>query len=237
MRSEETQAALTQSDDIQLGVTGSAALQIDIDKRLSDALPVYLGVVVGLSFILLLVAFRSVVVPLKATLGFLLSVGVMFGAIVAVFQWGWLGIAEAPGPILTFIPILAIGILFGLAMDYEFFLVSGMHEAYGRTKDAKRAIVEGFGLGAKVVIAAGLIMVSVFAGFIFSHDATIQAMGLGLAIGILVDAFIVRMTIIPALMSLIGPAVWWMPKWLHKIIPHISIEGEADGHLKQPKQS
>jgi RND superfamily putative drug exporter len=152
----------------------------------------------------------------------------MFGAMVAVFQWGWFDIAEAPGPLMTFIPILAIGILFGLAMDYEFFLVSSMREAFvhSKDKDARKAVVEGFGLGAKVVTAAGLIMVFVFAGFIFSHDATIQAIGLGLAVGILVDAFFVRMTIVPAVMTLLGRAAWWMPKWLQKIVPHVSIEGE-----------
>ena len=152
----------------------------------------------------------------------------MFGALVAVFQWGWLGIADAPGPIVSFIPIIAIGILFGLAMDYEFFLVSGMHESYVRTKDAKKAVIDGFGMGSKVVTAAGVIMVSVFAGFIFNHDATIQAIGFGLAIGIFIDAFLVRMTIVPAIMTLLGKRAWWLPKWLDKRLPHISIEGEAD---------
>lgn len=237
LRDPATQGALVGIEDVTIGVTGSAALQIDINERLSNALPVYLGVVVGLSFVLLLIAFRSILVPLKATLGFLLSVGAMFGAMIAVFQWGWFDIAEAPGPLMTFIPIIAIGILFGLAMDYEFFLVSSMREAYvhSKDKDAKKAVVEGFGLGAKVVTAAGLIMVFVFAGFIFSHDATIKAMGLGLAVGILVDAFFVRMTIVPAVMTLLGRAAWWMPKWLQKIVPHVSIEGEAIEPAKSRK--
>lgn len=209
-----------------LAVTGSTALQEDISDKLAKVLPQYLGVVVGLSLILLIVAFRSIVVPIKATLGFLLSVAAMFGALVAVFQWGWFGIADAPGLIVSFIPIIAIGILFGLAMDYEFFLVSGMHEAFAHGKTAKQAVVEGFGAGAKVVTAAGVIMVSVFAGFVFNHDSTIQAMGFGLAIGILIDAFIVRMTIVPAAMSLLGKSAWWLPRWLDKRLPHISIEGE-----------
>ena len=197
MRDPNTAKNLTGNDDVTLAVTGSTALQEDISAKLAAALPQYLAVVVGLSLILLIVAFRSIIVPIKATLGFLLSVLAMFGALVAVFQWGWFGIAEAPGPIVSFIPIIAIGILFGLAMDYEFFLVSGMHEAFTHTKDAKRAVVQGFGAGSKVVTAAGIIMVSVFAGFITNHDATIQAMGFGLAAGILVDAFVVRMTIVP----------------------------------------
>jgi RND superfamily putative drug exporter len=228
LRDENKQKELTGSDATSLAVTGSTALQEDISAKLGAALPQYLAIVVGLSLILLIVAFRSIVVPIKATLGFLLSVLAMFGALVAVFQWGWFGISDAPGPIVSFIPIIAIGILFGLAMDYEFFLVSGMHESYAHEKDAKRAVVHGFGAGSKVVTAAGVIMVSVFAGFITNHDATIQAMGFGLAVGILVDAFVVRMTIVPAVMSLLGKSAWWLPKWLDKRLPHVSIEGEAE---------
>lgn len=228
LRSTETQSVLVGDTKATFGVTGSTALQIDINDKLSAALPQYLAVVVGLSLVLLVIAFRSILVPLKATLGFLLSVLAMFGAVVAVFQFGWFGIADAPGPIVSFIPIIATGILFGLAMDYEFFLVSGMHEEYTRTKNAKRAVANGFGLGSKVVTAAGVIMVAVFAGFIFNHDSTIQTIGFGLAIGILIDAFIVRMTIVPAVMTLLGKRAWWLPKWLDRILPHISIEGEDD---------
>ena len=227
LRKDSTAPELTGSDDISFAVTGSTALQDDINQKLANALPVYLGVVVGLSLILLIVAFRSILVPIKATLGFLLSVLAMFGAIVAVFQWGWFGIADAPGPIVSFVPIIATGILFGLAMDYEFFLVSGMHEAYAQSKDPQRAVKEGFGMGAKVVTAAAVIMISVFAGFITNHDSTVQSLGFGLAIGILIDAFIVRMTIVPAVMSLLGRSAWWLPKWLDNILPHVSIEGET----------
>lgn len=228
LREGSKNEAVTGSSVVTLAVTGSTALQGDINKKLSDALPVYLLVVVGLSLVLLIVAFRSILVPIKATIGFLLSVLAMFGALVAVFQWGWLGLADAPGPIISFIPIIAIGIVFGLAMDYEFFLVSSMHEAYKQTGNAKDAVVRGFGVGSKVVTAAGIIMISVFAGFITNHDATIQAIGFGLAIGILIDAFLVRMTIVPAVMTLIGKAAWWIPKWLDKRLPHVSIEGEDD---------
>lgn len=225
LRDSGTQANLAQNKGVTFGVTGTTALQIDINAKLADALPVYLAVVVGLSLLILMVAFRSILIPIKATLGFLLSVFAMFGALVAVFQWGWFGISEAPGPIVSFIPIIAIGILFGLAMDYEFFLVSSMQEAYHQTKNAKKAVLQGFALGSRVVVAAGLIMVSVFAGFIGNHDATIQSMGFALAIGILVDAFIVRMTIVPIIMSLLGKSAWWLPKWLAKRLPKISIEG------------
>lgn len=214
-------------DGASMGVTGSTALQIDINHKLADALPVYLTVVVGLSLLLLMIAFRSILIPLKATLGFLLSVVAMFGALVAVFQWGWFGVTDAPGPIVSFIPIIAIGILFGLAMDYEFFLVSGMQESYHHKKNAKAAILRGFAIGSRVVVAAGLIMVAVFAGFVGNHDATIQSIGFALAVGILVDAFIVRLIIVPIVMSFIGRAAWWLPKWLEKRLPKISIEGES----------
>jgi RND superfamily putative drug exporter len=226
LRNEDTQKELTNNTDISLGVTGTTAIQIDIDAKLGAALPVYLLVVVGLSLVILMLAFRSILIPIKATLGFLLSVLAMFGALVAVFQFGWLGITDAPGPIVSFVPIIAIGILFGLAMDYEFFLVSGMQEAHHRTKNAKVAVVEGFALGSRVVVAAGLIMVAVFAGFISSHDSTIQSIGFALAVGILVDAFIVRMTIVPIIMSYLGESAWWIPKWLDKRLPKVSIEGK-----------
>lgn len=226
LRLPQTQQDVTQQNGATLGVTGTTALLIDINTKLAQALPVYLAVVIGLSLLLLLVAFRSVLIPIKATLGFLLSVLAMFGALVAVFQWGWLGIAEAPGPIVSFIPILAIGILFGLAMDYEFFLVSGMQEAYHGGKKARTAVIDGFAIGSRVVVAAALIMVSVFAGFIGNHDATIQSIGFALAVGILVDAFIVRMVIVPITMWYLGKSAWWLPAWLEKRLPRLSIEGD-----------
>lgn len=227
LRDTNNQKALAGGAAVTIGVTGQTALEADINNKLAEVFPVYLAVVVGLSLILLLIAFRSIVVPIKATLGFLLSVLAMLGVMVAVFQWGWLGVTDAPGPIVSFLPIILTGILFGLAMDYEFFLVSSMHEAHLNTKDAQKAVLRGFSLGGKVVTAAAVIMISIFAGFIFSHDATIQSVGFGLAIGILVDAFLVRMTIVPALMSLLGNKAWWIPKWLDKRLPHVSIEGET----------
>lgn len=227
LRDETTQRSIARNADVTFGITGTTAIQIDINNKLAQALPVYLAVVVGLSLFLLMVAFRSILIPIKATLGFLLSVIAMFGALVAVFQWGWFGIAEAAGPIVSFIPIIAIGILFGLAMDYEFFLVSSMQEAYHQTKNAQKAVARGFALGSRVVVAAGVIMIAVFAGFISNHDATIQAIGFALSVGILIDAFVVRMTIVPIVMSLLGKKAWWIPKWLDKRLPRVSIEGDV----------
>lgn len=206
-----------------LYVTGTTAMQIDISDRLAEALPTYLFVVIGLSFLILVLAFRSLLVPLKATLGFLLSVVAMFGAMVAAFQWGWIG---DPMPIISFLPILAIGILFGLAMDYEFFMVSSIHEAFVHGHDAKKAVSVGFAQGAKVVLAAAAIMTSIFAGFITHNEQIIQQVGLALAVGVLVDAVLIRMTLVPALLSLFGKAAWWLPGWLDKALPHVSIEGE-----------
>lgn len=224
LRDGNHQIELTSSRAVSFGITGSAALQLDINQKLAQALPQYLLVVVGLSLVILLVAFRSILIPIKATLGFLVSVGIMFGATVATAQWGWFGISDAPGPIVSFVPIIAIGVLFGLAMDYEFFLVSSMHESYLRHGDARRAVVSGFGLGSKVVTAAAVIMIAVFAGFITNSDSTIQTIGFGLAVGVFADAFLVRMTLVPALMMLLGKSAWWMPKWLGKVIPHVSID-------------
>jgi RND superfamily putative drug exporter len=200
---------------VTLRPTGTSVLMRDINAKLAAALPTYLTIVVCLSIIVLLIHFRSVLIPIKATLGFLLSVLAMFGALVAVFQWGWLGIADAPAPIVSFVPIVAIGVLFGLAMDYEFFLVSSMAEEYKRTKNARLAVVNGFGLAGKVVTAAGIIMASVFTGFVFNDDRTIASIGFALAIGVLIDAFIVRMIMVPAAMALLGKAAWWWPRRKH----------------------
>ncbi len=212
--------------DVRFMTTGSTALQTDINSKLAAAIPVYLLVVVGLSVVLLILAFRSILVPIKATLGYLLSVAAMFGALVAVFQWGWFGIAAAPAPIVSFIPIIGSGILFGLAMDYEFFLVSNMHEEYERTGRAKQAVVNGFSLGGKVVTAAAIIMTSVFAGFVANESTTVQALGFALAVGVLVDAFLVRMIIVPAVMTLSGKSAWWLPAWIDKILPRVPVDKE-----------
>ena len=211
-------------------VTGNTAVGIDISDKLAGALPVFLLLVVGLSFLLLTIAFRSILVPLKATLGFLLSVGATFGALVAVFQWGWLSAPlgiDGTGPIISFLPVLLIGLLFGLAMDYEVFLVSRMREDHIHGDSPTEAVIGGFRHGARVVTAAALIMASVFGSFILGGDPTIKSIGFALAFGVLIDAFVVRMTIVPAVMALVGERAWYLPRWLDRILPNVDIEGSG----------
>lgn len=217
-------------DGTEIGVAGAASGNIDISEKLSDALPLYLGVVVGLSLLILIVVFRSILVPVIATGGFVLSYYAALGGVVAIYQWGWLGgvfNVDNPGPVLNFLPTILVGILFGLAMDYQLFLGSGMREAYAHGAPARLAVAQGFRAGRSVVTAAAIIMISVFGGFIFAEDAMIRPIGFALAFGVLVDAFLVRMLIIPALMHLLGDAAWWLPKWLDKILPDVDVEGSA----------
>ncbi len=214
--------------DMQLGVAGQAAINIDISEAINDVLPLYLLVVVGLSVLIMILVFRSLLVPLIATGGFILSLFANYGALVAVFQWGWLSQlfgVHSPGPILSFLPVILVGILFGLAMDYQLFLASGMREAFVHGAPARLAVMRGFRAGRSVVLAAGLIMVAVFAGFISSESTIIRSLGFGLAFGVLVDAFLVRMLLMPALMHLLGPAAWWLPRWLDRILPNVDVEG------------
>jgi putative drug exporter of the RND superfamily len=209
-------------------VAGSTASNIDVSKQLSDSLPLYLVVVVGLALILLTVAFRSIPVPLLAIVGFLLTIGASFGAVVAVFQEGTaagLFGVEASPTILSFLPVLAIGILFGLAMDYQVFLVSRMREEHAHGEEPLDSVRVGFRHGARVVTAAALIMISVFAGFIVPEEPIIKSIGFALAVGILFDAFVVRMTIVPAVMAMLGARAWYLPKWLDRIIPNVDLEG------------
>ncbi|MFS0732568.1 MMPL family transporter [Microbacterium sp. 1P10UB] len=216
--------------DIPLGVAGQAAINIDISEGLADVLPLYLLVVVGLSFLIMVMVFRSLLVPLLATAGFVLSLFATYGAVTAVFQWGWfaslLGVSN-PGPILSFLPVILVGILFGLAMDYQLFLTTGMREAWAHGAAPRLAVAQGFRAGRTVVTAAALIMIAVFSGFISSEAVIIKSMGVGLALGVLFDAFVVRMLLVPALMHLLGGAAWWLPKWLDRIIPNVDVEGSA----------
>ena len=212
-----------------VSLTGQTAVGIDVSEKLSDAMPIYLLLVVGLSVLLLMLVFRSILVPVKAALGFLLTVGATFGITVLVFQEGHLsGLVglDTPGPLISFLPILLIGILFGLAMDYEVFLVSRMREDFVHGAGPQEATISGMGHGARVVTAAALIMTSVFAGFILLDDPVIKSMGFALAIGVAIDAFVVRMTIVPAVISLLGRSAWWLPGWLNRILPNVDIEGE-----------
>jgi RND superfamily putative drug exporter len=216
-----------------VALTGITAIGIDISEKLADALPVYLLLVVGLSVLLLMLVFRSILVPVKAALGFLLTVGATFGLTTAVFQEGHLADlvgVDTPGPLVSFLPIILIGILFGLAMDYEVFLVSRMREDFVHGDSPRQATVNGLGHNARVVTAAALIMTAVFAGFVFAHDPIIKSVGFALAVGVVVDAFIVRMTLVPAIMSLLGRGAWWLPKWLDRALPDLDIEGEKLRH-------
>ena len=224
----DSAAKVKEATGSTIAVTGQVAAQVDVSEKLAEALPMYIGIVVGLSLILLLLVFRSIVVPLLATAGFLLSLLAAFGATVAVYQWGWLGDifdVNVPGPIMSFLPILLTGILFGLAMDYQVFLVAGMRESFAHGQPARAAVRSGFAHSAPVVTAAALIMTSVFAGFVFSHLTMIRAIGFSLAIGVLFDAFIVRMTLTPAIMHLLGKHAWYIPKWLDRILPDVDVEG------------
>ncbi len=214
-----------ESDGVSYGVTGQTALELDVSERLQDALVPYLAVVVGLAFVLLTLVFRSILVPLTATIGFLLSVLATFGATVFIFQEGGLGLISNPQPIVSFMPIFLIGVVFGLAMDYQVFLVSRMREEYVHGATAKDAVVNGFKYGARVVTSAAVIMISVFAAFMAEPDSFIKSIGFALAAAVFFDAFIVRMVIIPSVMALLGDKAWWLPKWLDKILPDVDIEG------------
>ncbi|PUA80346.1 MMPL family transporter [Nocardioides currus] len=226
-------------EGVEVGVTGQAVANIEVSERLAGALPLYIALVIGLSLVLLTIVFRSVLVPVLATAGFLLSVGASFGVVVAVYQWGWLGgvfDVHNPSAVMSFMPTLLIGILFGLAMDYQMFLVSGMRESYVHGQRAREAVRSGFASGARVVAAAALIMVAVFSGFVFSHMTMARPIGLGLAVGVLLDAFLVRMTLTPAVMSLLGDRIWWMPVWLDRLLPHLDVEGSALVDKQRPSR-
>ncbi|MCI0155140.1 MMPL family transporter [Leifsonia shinshuensis] len=215
---------------VDLKVTGTTAAQIDVSSRLAGALLPFGILVVGLSLVLLTMVFRSIAVPIKAALGYLLSVGVAFGAVTAVFEWGWFADAvhlDKTGPVISFMPIILMGVLFGLAMDYEVFLVSRIREDYVHGGDARRAVQSGFVGSAKVVTAAAVIMISVFAAFVPEGDTSIKPIALGLAVGVFVDAFIVRMTLVPAVLQLLGDKAWWMPRWLDRILPSFDVEGDG----------
>ena len=212
----------------EIGVTGVAAMNIDISQRMSSVLPLYLTVVILLSILLMILVFRSIAVPIVASAGFLLSVSAALGSVVAVYQWGWLGFlsdVHDPGPIMNFLPSIAIGILFGLAMDYQLFLAAGMREAYVHGMSPKDSINHGLKLSRSVVLAAASIMVSVFGSFMFSESTMIRPIGFALGAGVLFDAFIVRLLLMPAALTVLGKGAWWIPKWLDRILPDVDVEG------------
>ncbi|WP_225828253.1 MMPL family transporter [Streptomyces naphthomycinicus] len=233
----DKEAAIAKETGASIRVTGKTAVSIDVSAQLSSALVPFGAVVVGLSLLLLLVVFRSIVVPVKAALGFLLSIAATFGAAVTVFQNGhFQSLVGANGatPIASFLPVVVMAVLFGLAMDYEVFLVSRIHETYHHTRSPLNAIHTGARHSARVVTAAALIMISVFAAFVHSESMILKQIAFALALGVLIDAFIVRMTLVPAVLALTRHAAWWLPGWLAKRLPDLDIEGNRLTHNPQP---
>ncbi len=218
-------------------VGGSTANFGDVAERVSDRLPLFIAAVILLSFVLLMVVFRSVLVPLKAALLNLLSIGAAYGVLVMVFQWGWgkelIGL-DATVPVVSFIPMFMFAVLFGLSMDYEVFLLSRVREEYRATGDNDRSVIAGIASTARVITSAALIMIAVFGGFVLGDDPVVKMMGLGLATAILVDATVVRIVFVPATMKLMGDANWWLPGWLDRLLPTVDIDGGA-GEVPEPE--
>ncbi|MGQ4618466.1 MMPL family transporter [Nocardia sp. R7R-8] len=218
---------------IEYGITGTTAIYADVDHVLLSKIVPYLAIVAGAAFVLLILVFRSILVPLTAALGFLLSMAATFGATVLIFQEGKLGLIEDPHPLVSFMPIMLIGLVFGLAMDYQVFLVTRMREEFVHGRSAKDAVVAGYHHGARVVTSAAIIMISVFSSFMLETDVTVKSFGFALAAGVLLDAFLVRMVLIPSLLVLMGKWSWWMPKWLDRILPDIDVEGSKLRELQR----
>ena len=211
-------------------VAGPTAATIDLSDRMADAILPFMLIVIGLTVVLLTVVFRSLVVPIKAAIAILVSIAASFGVIVAVFNWGWLGSlvgVDQSVPIISFLPLMMFAILFGLSMDYEVFILTRIHEEYHRTGDARGAVLTGLSASARVITAAALIMISVFAAFALGDSPVIKMFGIGLATAVLLDATIVRMVIVPAVMTIFGERAWRLPGWLDRIIPNLDLEGEA----------
>ncbi|MDO9174583.1 MAG: MMPL family transporter, partial [Actinomycetota bacterium] len=213
---------------IQVNVGGWTAGGIDFATYISGRLPILIGAVLILSFLLLMLVFRSLLVPLKAVIMNLLSVGAAYGVIVAIFQWGWglsfIGV-DNPGPVEAWAPMMLFAIVFGLSMDYEVFLLSRIKEEFDRTGDNNLAVADGLAVTARVITAAAIIMVCVFSAFVLGDDRNLKLFGLGMAVAVFVDATIVRMVLVPATMELLGDRNWWIPKWLDRILPHLDVEG------------
>jgi RND superfamily putative drug exporter len=225
-------AAIEGQTGAHILIGGTTASNIDVSAKLSAALPVFLIVVVGLAFILLTFAFRTILVPVKSILGFLFSMAAALGAQVAMFQWGWgqhlFGIT--PAQTISFLPIIMLAIIFGLSSDYEVFVVSRIKEEYTRNGDARRAVQRGTGLSARVVTAAAMIMFSIFVAFMVTKDPTIKVIGFSFAVGVFLDAFVVRLTLVPAVMAIIGSRFWYHPKWFARHVPDPDIEGQRLEH-------
>ncbi|MEU8899891.1 MMPL family transporter [Nocardia sp. NPDC048505] len=230
------EAELTERYGIEYGITGTTAIYADMDRVLLGKIVPYLAIVAGAAFVLLILVFRSILVPLTAALGFLLSMAATFGATVLIFQEGAFGLIADPQPIISFLPIMLIGLVFGLAMDYQVFLVTRMREEFVHGKSAKNAMIAGYHHGARVVTSAAIIMISVFGSFLLESDVTAKSMGFALAAGVAIDAFVVRMVLVPALLVIMGKWSWWMPRWLDRVLPDIDVEGAKLRALRQPKR-
>ncbi len=235
----EERGALEETHGLEsLGLTGQTVANIEIADQLQDAIPLYVGIVVVLCLVLLMAIFRSLAAPVLAAAGYVLSLAASLGAVTAIYQWGWLsevfGVNE-PGPILAFLPILICGVLFGLAIDYQLFIMSGVREAHTRGSGPRAAILRGLRQGGPVVLACGIIMISVFAGFVFADLTVIRPIGFGLAFGVLAEAFLVRATLIPAATCLLGEKAWYLPRWLDRVIPDVDVEGRRLEQERAPE--
>jgi putative drug exporter of the RND superfamily len=232
LRNDVIPAAVARTGlDVQ--VTGSAATNIDITDYLAERMPIFFGAVLALSFVLLMTVFRSVLVPLKAVIMNVLSIGAAYGVVVVVFQWGWAGslLGIEGGPINPFVPMMLFAVVFGLSMDYEVFMLSRIREEYLRTGNATTSVADGLASTARVITAAAAIMVVVFGSFMLEDGREIKLFGLGLALAVLLDATLVRMVVVPATMELLGDRNWWLPIWLDRLLPHVEIE-RTERHLQ-----
>jgi RND superfamily putative drug exporter len=216
-------------------LTGSTAASIDFTSYLASRLPIFIGVVLLLSFVLLMMVFRSLLVPLKAVLMNVISIAAAYGVVVAIFQWGWLSsvFGVEPAPIEPFAPMMMFAIVFGLSMDYEVFLLSRVKEEFDRTGDPRTSVADGLAATAQVITAAAAIMIVVFGAFLLEDQRVIKLFGVGLAAAVFLDATLVRMLLVPATMELLGERNWWLPRWLDRILPSIDVEGPA--HEPEPE--
>ncbi|MFZ8822310.1 MAG: MMPL family transporter, partial [Ilumatobacteraceae bacterium] len=228
LRDEVLPASLSGSS-ITASVTGAAASNIDFTSYLASRLFIFFGAVLGVSFLLLMMVFRSVLVPLKAVLMNVLSIASAYGVAVAVFQWGWLSsvFGVEPAPIEPFVPLMLFAIVFGLSMDYEVFLLSRVKEEFDRTGDPTNSVADGLAATARVISAAAAIMVVVFGAFLLEDDRIVKLFGVGLAVAVLLDATLVRMLLVPATMALLGRGNWWIPQWLDRALPNLNVEGTS----------
>ena len=223
---DETLPPVAKATGARVSIGGTTATNIDFAQTIRDKLPLFIGVVVGLSLLLLAIVFRSLLIPVKAGIFNLLSIAGAFGVVTLIFQDGHLAglFGDSTGPIESFLPIMVFAVVFGLSMDYEVFLVSRMHEEWVHTRDAHYAVRHGLAMTGRVVTAAAIIMIAVFGAFAIGNERALAMMGVGFASAIFIDAFIIRLLLLPAVMHLAGPAMWWMPAWLERRLPHLNIE-------------